>query len=227
MSKIIASAALLFAIVSGAPQRIRLTEVQSLVFNRDAFTLGRRSDSLPQLICTGGPCDQYGPPAVLCTNVGSNGVDVNWKCEAEHTGPVKFKQLTVSCEGYEYPQDPYILSGSCALEYSLEFLPSALSSIDVEDPLLIFFQILAFTMILVLCAMTLFVVCHYCNTLSITDHAARVVQEDAPANSCAPPPSYYPTVRPYVQQPATAPLYEENPMRESYRPSPTTTTVVR
>ena len=28
--------------------------------------------------------------------------------------------VTVACEGYDYPDDPYILAGSCGLEYSLE-----------------------------------------------------------------------------------------------------------
>jgi hypothetical protein len=26
----------------------------------------------------------------------------------------------VACEGYDYPEDPYILAGSCGLEYTLE-----------------------------------------------------------------------------------------------------------
>jgi hypothetical protein len=26
----------------------------------------------------------------------------------------------VLCEGYDYPDDPYILAGSCGLEYTLE-----------------------------------------------------------------------------------------------------------
>jgi hypothetical protein len=28
--------------------------------------------------------------------------------------------VTVACEGYDYPDDPYVLAGSCGLEYSLE-----------------------------------------------------------------------------------------------------------
>ena len=32
---------------------------------------------------------------------------------------VKFGDLSVNCEGYEYPDDPYILAGSCGLQYTL------------------------------------------------------------------------------------------------------------
>ena len=28
--------------------------------------------------------------------------------------------VNVICEGYDYPDDPYILAGSCGLEYTLE-----------------------------------------------------------------------------------------------------------
>ena len=36
--------------------------------------------------------------------------------------PVEFKfgKVQVSCEGYDYPDDPYILAGSCGLEYTID-----------------------------------------------------------------------------------------------------------
>jgi len=39
----------------------------------------------------------------------------------------------VSCEGYEYPEDPYILKGSCALEYSLKGVDPRSSHNDNQD----------------------------------------------------------------------------------------------
>ena len=33
----------------------------------------------------------------------------------------RFGRLDVICEGYDYPDDPYILQGSCGLEYTLEY----------------------------------------------------------------------------------------------------------
>merc|ERR1712166_1533432 len=32
----------------------------------------------------------------------------------------RFGETTVVCEGYDYPDDPYILTGSCSVEYTLE-----------------------------------------------------------------------------------------------------------
>ena len=32
----------------------------------------------------------------------------------------RFGSVEVVCEGYDYPDDPYILKGSCGLEYTLE-----------------------------------------------------------------------------------------------------------
>lgn len=232
MQTIIIASAAFFAviwlgIVSCAPQQIKLTDVQTLIFNRDAFTLARRSDSLPQLSCTGGPCEQYGPNTVLCKNVGSNGVDVNWKCEAEHTGPVRFKQLAVTCEGYDYPHDPYILYGSCALEYSLELLPSAAGV--VEDQL----TIVAFIFILLLCLITFGVLCHYCNLLCSSDDSTkdyhsfsrshRVAHEEAIASAAE-----YPNPPAYVPQfAASAPPYQqESPKTRATPPAAQPSVVV-
>ena len=33
----------------------------------------------------------------------------------------------MNCEGYDYPDDPYILEGSCALRYTLEYTPKGLA----------------------------------------------------------------------------------------------------
>lgn len=32
----------------------------------------------------------------------------------------RFGRIEVTCEGYSHPSDPYILKGSCGLEYTLE-----------------------------------------------------------------------------------------------------------
>jgi hypothetical protein len=31
----------------------------------------------------------------------------------------KFGKISVSCEGYNYPEDPYILAGSCGVSESI------------------------------------------------------------------------------------------------------------
>ena len=32
----------------------------------------------------------------------------------------RFGKISVSCEGYDYPDDPYVLAGSCGLEYTID-----------------------------------------------------------------------------------------------------------
>ena len=33
----------------------------------------------------------------------------------------RFGNVEVVCEGYDYPDDPYILKGSCGLEYTIDY----------------------------------------------------------------------------------------------------------
>jgi len=101
---------------------ILLENVKVLTFTKDQRTTGRRNSPIPQLQCVGGSASSYYslyPSVVQCTNVGSDGFDIQWKCEADLDSSVRFGQTTVSCEGYNHPEDPYILKGSCGLEYNL------------------------------------------------------------------------------------------------------------
>jgi len=106
----------------GKQKAILLKDVQSLVFTKDAFTQSRRSSPIPQMTCIKGPC-QYAASTAFCKNIGFDGIDVNWQCEAELPKGVKLTSATVSCEGFAHSDDPYVLAGSCGLEYSLEGAP--------------------------------------------------------------------------------------------------------
>ncbi|KYQ91280.1 hypothetical protein DLAC_08219 [Tieghemostelium lacteum] len=88
------------------------------------MTTGRRSSPVLQLQCTGGSAQsEYSlkPKVVQCKNVGFDGVDVQWECTANLDTTVQLGKLDVSCEGYNHPDDPYILAGSCGLSYELEY----------------------------------------------------------------------------------------------------------
>jgi hypothetical protein len=52
--------------------------------------------------------------------MGTDGNDIQWACEADLDEKYRFGKLEVVCEGYENALDPYILKGSCGLEYNLE-----------------------------------------------------------------------------------------------------------
>ena len=44
--------------------------------------------------------------------MGSDGFDVQWECKTEMDDSYRFGKIQVSCEGYDYPNDPYILKGT-------------------------------------------------------------------------------------------------------------------
>jgi len=85
------------------------------------MTTGRRSSPVPQLQCVGGSARcSITPQVVQCYNRGSDGEDIQWECKTEMDSAYKFGRISVSCEGYSYPDDPYILKGSCGLEYTID-----------------------------------------------------------------------------------------------------------
>lgn len=106
-----------------AGQKVLLKDVTSLVFTKGELTTGRRSAPVSQLLCDSewAVC-RYEPSSIGCKNTGWDGNDVVWQCEVTGGLPsnVKLGKMKVSCEGYEYPDDPYILKGSCGLIYRLE-----------------------------------------------------------------------------------------------------------
>ncbi|GAQ81016.1 hypothetical protein KFL_000680330 [Klebsormidium nitens] len=109
---------LCIAIHSPYGKGVRLDDVQALTLQRGKTTTSRRAQSTPQLTCLGGPCE-FEPETVHCENVGSDGMEVQWKCEADLPKDIKFAGTQVTCEGYAHPDDERVLEGSCALEYSL------------------------------------------------------------------------------------------------------------
>lgn len=101
--------------------RVKLKDIKVLTLHHGQMTTGRRTRPLPQLICIGGTnrC-KYLPPVIQCYNRGSDGVDIQWECKADMDVNLRFNKIDVTCEGYDYPEDDYVLAGSCALEYSID-----------------------------------------------------------------------------------------------------------
>jgi hypothetical protein len=101
---------------------VHIREVTQLTLRPGAWTTGRRLAPVPQVQCVGAvACSQYAPETVRCTNVGWDGVDVQWDCVLAPGVPegVRLSGVTVNCEGYAHPQDDYIVAGSCAVTYTL------------------------------------------------------------------------------------------------------------
>ena len=116
----------LFAFVNTiviAHSKVQLGNVNVLTLRKDQYTTGRRGPSVLQLNCIGGSArsESHKVDTVQCTNTGFDGKDYNWKCQSELPSNLKLGKTTVSCEGYDYPDDPFVLIGSCGLEYNLDY----------------------------------------------------------------------------------------------------------
>lgn len=109
----------------GGGQRIAMDSIRTLTFYSDKRTAYRRTKPLPQLTCVGSMCSRYQPDVVQCQAMG----DGQWKCSADLPSTMRMGRVEVSCEGYDYAEDPYVLKNSCALTYHL--LPSG---IGPDDP---------------------------------------------------------------------------------------------
>jgi len=120
-------------------QQVLLSEVQALTFFRHRDTAARRTSPIPQLKCIGDHqlCQaKYLPSAVQCINVGLDGIDVQWQCKAELDADVVFEAFHVSCEGFQGPDDPFVLEGSCGLEYKLKFTNAYIEKKRAQDELI-------------------------------------------------------------------------------------------
>ena len=113
---------LILILIKSNAQRILIDNVKVITLKSERLTASRRTAPLSQLDCRGGLCHKYKIDTVQCENVGSDGLDANWKCiTMDLPKNVMFKTLDVNCEGYASPQDRYILADSCSLRYNLKF----------------------------------------------------------------------------------------------------------
>jgi len=107
--------------------RVKFHDLPQQVFRVGYMTNGRRSEPIAQITCKpghGNPSCSKGPPEIRCEIISKIGKsDAIWKCYAIVGSGYKISNYEVSCEGYDYPDDPYILEGSCGVEYTLDVSP--------------------------------------------------------------------------------------------------------
>jgi len=107
------------AVAAPTAHKIKLTDVKTITLSKGQMTTARRSSPIPQLRCHGHLC-RFAPETVQAYNKGTDGIDVQWKFDADLPGTLAFAAGSdVNCEGWDYPNDPYVLVGSCGLTYSL------------------------------------------------------------------------------------------------------------
>ena len=120
--------------------KILLQNVDKIVLREGQMTNARRVSPIPQLRCVGGSAGCRSAPTpnlVICSNIGSQGGEVRWECEADFDQRYRFGRVQVSCEGYEHPDDTYILKDSCGLEYEIDEKYSQPSLISFTNVFLI------------------------------------------------------------------------------------------
>ena len=125
--------------VSQPKNSVLLRNIKSLTLYKDRTTTHRRVSAIPQvrqdklqitvalltlakLKCIGGSGKgHYEVDVMRCTNSGSSYDEdnVDWTCKASLPPEFKLGETEVICEGYSNPDDPYILIGSCGVEYRL------------------------------------------------------------------------------------------------------------
>ncbi|KAK3375109.1 transmembrane protein [Podospora didyma] len=102
---------------------ILLSDVQSLTLRANQQTSHRRVPSIPQLKCVSGRalCALHEIDTMRCVNQGSgySSEDIQWACTANLPSTLKLGSTDVICEGYASSDDPYVLKGSCGVEYRL------------------------------------------------------------------------------------------------------------
>lgn len=106
--------------------KVLLSHVKTLTLRNNKATTARRVSAIPQLKCVGGNAKGlYDLDVMRCKNSGSdyNANDIQWTCQASLPPEFKLGSTEVMCEGYSSSEDPYILKGSCGVEYRLVLTP--------------------------------------------------------------------------------------------------------
>ena len=103
---------------------VLLSQVETLTLRgHGALTSHRRVSAIPQLRCVSHPqlcrLADDSLDVMRCTNQGSSygDADVEWSCAAVLPDELRLGSTDVICEGYASPDDPYVLKGSCGVEY--------------------------------------------------------------------------------------------------------------
>ncbi|KAL8827712.1 MAG: hypothetical protein Q9191_003021 [Dirinaria sp. TL-2023a] len=104
------------------PEKILLSNVKTLTLRKDLLTSHNRVSAIPQLKCVSGTArGLFEVDMLRCKNQGSDysPEDIQWTCTASLPPEFKLGSTDVICEGFASPDDPYVLKGSCGVEYRL------------------------------------------------------------------------------------------------------------
>lgn len=108
--------------VRKSAESVLLSEVKALTLRKSLKTSHNRVSAASQLKCIGGTANcLYEIDVLRCKNAGSSygQEDVQWTCTASLPSEFKLGSTDVICEGFSSSEDPYVLKGSCGVEYRL------------------------------------------------------------------------------------------------------------
>ena len=97
---------------------VLLSNIKTLTLHAGRQTTSRRGPPVPQLECVGGNArGLHSVDVMRCTNAGADYApeNVQWTCQASLPSEFKLGSTEVVCEGYESPEDPYVLRGVVGL----------------------------------------------------------------------------------------------------------------
>lgn len=103
-------------------EKVLLSDIRALTLRKDAKTSHNRVPAIPQLNLIGGNARGYYKVETLrCKNAGAgySDDDIQWTCTADLPTEFKLGSTDVICEGFANSNDPYVLKGSCGVEYRL------------------------------------------------------------------------------------------------------------
>lgn len=102
--------------------KILASKIDTITLQKNKLTNARRTSAIPQLKCIGGNAmGLFEVEGMRCRARGQSHDknDIQWSCTADMHPHFKLGSTQVLCEGYDHPDDPYILKGSCGVEYRL------------------------------------------------------------------------------------------------------------
>jgi hypothetical protein len=127
----------LIAHTNGQSNRVKFHDLGQQTFKVGLMTNARRVSPIPQVQCVSGygsPDCSMGPTEITCEIVEKFGVsDAIWKCVSVLGSSYKISKYEVSCEGYSHAGDPYVLAGSCGVEYVLDLTEEGIRLRDLAN----------------------------------------------------------------------------------------------
>jgi hypothetical protein len=102
---------------------ILLPQTTTLTFCANHIMNAPREPAIQQLTCEGVGCRLYQVKHMCCRilSAGANGEreDIEWSCSAADPHGFRLGSTDVSCEGFRYKDDPYVLKGSRGVTYRI------------------------------------------------------------------------------------------------------------